>query len=630
MVEKTESNENKLAKTTRQKRVKTEKETKIEPVEEKSLTRAEKVKRQKDVIKEILSIRDYKWNELLDAATKLYADRHADEQNENNDLKGRIGSAFDLLEKEGKAKFDKPTGMCSWTEEKPAEAKIGPKKRGRKKAESKVEEVKETKTAAQEAMPVESVPVYVESAEKLVKRGRGAKKETLDEPAEANLEPKKRGRKKAEPKKEEIKTEEVKTEEVKEPKKTAKKVAPVESALAPVELAENHGEKIEEAETDEAKKAVASEKSEKVETFEKAESAGNVEKEEKNVPVFDLSLLLGGKTDKKTQVQREEKPVAVNREQKSESLQAKTTIRGDGKQEPKKTVLPEFAFLGNAGVKARESASAPVQVPAQIENREEKSVKTEAKAEIKAETKKAEVSAPTREEKAELLPELKSTPKVAVKAENRSTSSQSTGKGRNQRGGQNGGSSPRSSAPKTEEEKLKDAFLKRLRTLGGEYFEYYSVYLLERYSLKNGRRLEGLKISGGDTDGGIDGEIVLTDKFGFRETIYIQCKNWDPSKGDAEKWVVGETLLQQFIGAVACRQAREGKRKARGIFVTTSYFTDGAREIFDSMSADFIGYDGNDVFETAKECGFGIVQKDGKWTLDEKLLAGGKAFFELM
>ena len=172
--------------------------------------------------------------------------------------------------------------------------------------------------------------------------------------------------------------------------------------------------------------------------------------------------------------------------------------------------------------------------------------------------------------------------------------------------------------------------MRRLRSLGGEYFEYYAIYLLERYSLRNGRRLEGLRISGGDQDGGVDGEIVLTDKFGFRETIYIQCKNWDPSKGDTEKWVVGETLLQQFIGAVACKQAKEGKRKARGIFVTTSLFTEGAKEILDAMSADFIGYDGSDVYETAKECKFGLLQKDGKWVLDEKLLSGGKAFFELM
>ena len=71
----------------------------------------------------------------------------------------------------------------------------------------------------------------------------------------------------------------------------------------------------------------------------------------------------------------------------------------------------------------------------------------------------------------------------------------------------------------TADEKLQEAFIKKLHRLGGEYFEYYSVYLLERYSKMNGRRLESLKITGGDHDGGIDGEIELTDRLGFRETI---------------------------------------------------------------------------------------------------------------
>ena len=48
--------------------------------------------------------------------------------------------------------------------------------------------------------------------------------------------------------------------------------------------------------------------------------------------------------------------------------------------------------------------------------------------------------------------------------------------------------------------------------------------------------MEGLKISGGDHDGGIDGEIELTDKLGFKETIYIQSKNWNPEKGDEKLW----------------------------------------------------------------------------------------------
>ena len=181
----------------------------------------------------------------------------------------------------------------------------------------------------------------------------------------------------------------------------------------------------------------------------------------------------------------------------------------------------------------------------------------------------------------------------------------------------------------TADEKLQDAFLSRLHKLGGEYFEYYSVYLLEKYSRMNGRRLESLRITGGDHDGGIDGEIELTDRLGFRETIYIQAKNWDPSKGDEKLWVVGETLLQQFIGACVCRQAKEGKQHCRGMFITTSRFTPDAKKLLDNTSDKFVGYDGNDLYETAKECSCGLLKKNGEWVLDEELLAGMKAFFNM-
>ena len=183
--------------------------------------------------------------------------------------------------------------------------------------------------------------------------------------------------------------------------------------------------------------------------------------------------------------------------------------------------------------------------------------------------------------------------------------------------------------PLTADEKLRESFLKKLRSLGGDYFEYYAVYLLERYSMKNGRRLEGLKISGGERDGGIDGEIELTDKLGFRETIYIQAKNWNPEKGDERLWVVGETLLQQFIGACACRQAKDGKQHCRGIFITTSRFTPDAKRILDDLSDKIVGYDGEDLFDAAKECKFGLLYENGNWKLDEKLLSGTKAFFSL-
>ena len=183
--------------------------------------------------------------------------------------------------------------------------------------------------------------------------------------------------------------------------------------------------------------------------------------------------------------------------------------------------------------------------------------------------------------------------------------------------------------PMTADEKLQEAFLNRLHRLGGEYFEYFSVYLLEKYSRQNGRRLEGLKITAGERDGGIDGEIELTDRLGFRETIYIQAKNWDPDKGDEKLWVVGETLIQQFIGACVCRQSRDRKQHCRGIFITTSRFTPEAKKILDEMGDKFVGYDGTDLYETAKECGFGIVKVNGEYALDTELLSGIKAFFHM-
>ncbi len=232
------------------------------------------------------------------------------------------------------------------------------------------------------------------------------------------------------------------------------------------------------------------------------------------------------------------------------------------------------------------------------------------KEEVKAEKKAEEKKKPALKEQPKNEQPKKAEPK---KTEQRKPARNNAGKGKTL----------------TADEKLQEAFLNRLHRLGGEYFEYYSVYLLERYSRRNGRRLESLKITGGDHDGGIDGEIELTDKLGFRETIYIQSKNWDPDKGDEKLWVVGETLLQQFIGACVCRQAKEGKQHCRGIFITTSRFTPEAKKLLDDTADKFVGYDGAELYETAKECEFGVIKKNGEWVLDEQLLSGAKAFFHM-
>lgn len=318
-----------------------------------------------------------------------------------------------------------------------------------------------------------------------------------------------------------------------------------------------------------------------------------------------------------------EKPVE---EVKTEEVkQPELPTQAEEKEEPKpqpkeetQLTVKEKAEIAKSNVVMDMSFLFGDKTPAKPQVSEEKELKQDKTSEVKAEKKP--------EPKTEEKPAVKTAPITAA-----APTTQQKPTNVRKLSEKNVRNVVRKPEPKvlTADERLREAFLKRIRSLGGDFFEYYSIYLLERYSLKNGRRLEGLKINGGDRDGGIDGEIELTDKLGFRETIYIQSKNWNPEKGDEKLWVVGETLLQQFIGACACRQARDGKQHCRGIFITTSRFTPEAKRILDTMSDKIVGYDGADLYEAAKECSFGLIEKSGNWVLDEKLLSGTKAFFHL-
>lgn len=301
----------------------------------------------------------------------------------------------------------------------------------------------------------------------------------------------------------------------------------------------------------------------------------------------------------------EEKPKAEERVREQPQVQAQEQVQ----EQPQTLAKPvmDMSFLFGE-VKTNKKPESKKEEP----KREEPKKEEPKKEERKREEKRVQAEQPVKAEKAE---------KTERKNEQKPTAKKPTA----QRS-----KSKTATKPQTADEKLQEAFLKRLRALGGDYFEYYSVYLLEKYSRKNGRRLEGLKISGGDRDGGIDGELELTDTLGFRETIYIQAKNWDPDKGDERLWTVGETLVQQFIGACVYRQAKEGKQRCRGVFVTTSRFTAEAKRMLEDTSDSFIGYDGADLYETAKECSFGLVQKNGAWALDEELLSGARALFHIL
>lgn len=585
----------------------------------KPVTRATKAKRQKEILRALLEKKPYKWNELLEEAVKEYTAKYPEENADIPDIKGKFGSNFSLMEDAGEVLFDKATNMCSLKIEEP-------KKRGRKPAAGKAEKTleavqekeEEKRTAIEESLK-KAVEKAVAKAEAL---GRKRTKKSAAETAEMQAAEPTSG---AKPEAKSEAKSEAKAEEKPQPKKRGRK--PAAKAAEPVPAPADSLAPAPVTEEKPAEKPAAKE----------------MEKAAEN-PVAAASAPV---------------KAAEKKEEKSPAKAEKTPAKKDTFKD---LWLTDFVFLGNASSAKKEEKAASKAEAAPAAKAEEKSEqKEESAAETKlTEEKSAEKPAEAKED-AKPLQAAQTSPKSAAQntqntqnaqnvqstqkaqtsagtrtAQPRETSSR-TAQPQTRAAARMASSRETSSriaqstvSPRTADEKLKEEFLKRLRALSGEYFEYYSVYLLERYSLKSGRRLEGLRVSGGKDDGGIDGEIELTDRFGFRETIYIQAKNWDPTKGLADKWMIGETLVQQFVGAATCRQMRDSKRNCRGIFVTTSTFTKDAKDALEVLGEKFIGYDGNDVFETAKECEFGLMKVNGVWQLDEKLLASDKAFFNLI
>ena len=75
-------------------------------------------------------------------------------------------------------------------------------------------------------------------------------------------------------------------------------------------------------------------------------------------------------------------------------------------------------------------------------------------------------------------------------------------------------------------------------------------------------------------DGGIDG-IIKEDQLGF-SSIYIQAKQWALDRS------VDRPEIQKFAGAL------QGERASKGLFITTTKFSDGAKKYADNLRASNI------------------------------------------
>jgi restriction system protein len=107
-----------------------------------------------------------------------------------------------------------------------------------------------------------------------------------------------------------------------------------------------------------------------------------------------------------------------------------------------------------------------------------------------------------------------------------------------------------------------------------------------------GSREEAAIAGKGVNDGGIDG-LINEDRLGL-DRIYVQAKRWQNS--------VQRPEIQNFVGALA------GQHAHKGIFITTSEFSAGAREYVKNLPQRVILIDGERLAELMIEHNIGVAR----------------------
>lgn len=137
--------------------------------------------------------------------------------------------------------------------------------------------------------------------------------------------------------------------------------------------------------------------------------------------------------------------------------------------------------------------------------------------------------------------------------------------------------------------------LEKVREREPSFFEQLVVELLVKMGYGGSFAEAGLAL-GGSNDGGVDG-MIKEDKLGL-DRIYIQAKRYQ------EGAHVGRPEVQAFAGAL------EGKRAHKGVFITTSHFSIGAREYVESIQKRIVLIDGTYLAKLMIEHDIGTSVKE--------------------
>jgi restriction system protein len=147
-------------------------------------------------------------------------------------------------------------------------------------------------------------------------------------------------------------------------------------------------------------------------------------------------------------------------------------------------------------------------------------------------------------------------------------------------------------------EQLQDEMLERLKTVSPGFFERLVVDAVLAMGY-GGFRKEAGRVTRFSGDGGIDG-VIYVDRLGL-DRICLQAKRY------ADK-TVGRRDVQEFVGSLHVERAR------KGVFITTSTFSLGAREYVERIDANVALIDGRRLAKLMIEYYVG-VNKEAEFVL---------------
>jgi restriction system protein len=138
---------------------------------------------------------------------------------------------------------------------------------------------------------------------------------------------------------------------------------------------------------------------------------------------------------------------------------------------------------------------------------------------------------------------------------------------------------------------LANDLLTRIKSSSPRFFENLVVDLLVAMGYGGSRKDAGQAV-GQSGDGGIDG-IIKEDKLGL-DVVYIQAKRWEGP--------VGRPVVQGFAGSLAGHQAN------KGVLITTSHFTQDAKEYVSRIGMKIVLVDGEQLAQFMIDHGLGVAE----------------------